>query len=72
MMETKRPTKKTSESRVVKTQKVFPDDLNNNYTLFGGCILSLIDAYGIHFRGKTYKKVFSDSIHRFCKLYQSC
>lgn len=43
-METKRPTKKTSESRVVKTQRVFPDDLNNNYTLFGGCILSLIDA----------------------------
>lgn len=43
-METSRPIKKTSESRVVKTQRVFPDDLNNNFTVFGGCVLSLMDV----------------------------
>lgn len=39
----KRPVKKCSESRVIQTRRVFPDDLNNHGTMFGGCILSLID-----------------------------
>ncbi|NLJ90804.1 MAG: acyl-CoA thioesterase [Clostridiales bacterium] len=42
-MNTERPVKKCSESRVVRTNRIFPNDLNNNNTLFGGTILSLID-----------------------------
>lgn len=42
-MNAKRPIKKCRESRVKQTRRIFPDDLNNRDTLFGGCILSQID-----------------------------
>lgn len=42
-MKDERPIKKSSESRVIQTKRVFPNDLNNNNTLFGGTILSLVD-----------------------------
>lgn len=35
--------KKASESRITKTSNVFPNDLNNNNTLFGGKLLAYID-----------------------------
>lgn len=43
IMKEKRLTKKCSESRVVQTQRVFPNDLNHHGTIFGGTIMSLID-----------------------------
>lgn len=42
-MNAKRSIKKCRESRVKQTRRIFPDDLNNRDTLFGGCILSQID-----------------------------
>lgn len=41
--ETKRLTKTCGESRVVQTHRVFPYDLNQHKTLFGGQLMSLID-----------------------------
>lgn len=39
----KRKVKKCRESRVVQTHRVFPYDLNQHKTLFGGKLMSLID-----------------------------
>ena len=36
--------KKVSESRTVMTQTVFPNDVNNNGTLYGGRLLDWIDT----------------------------
>jgi acyl-CoA hydrolase len=38
-----RITKTCSESRVIKTSRVFPLDTNNHGTLFGGKLMSMID-----------------------------
>jgi len=38
--------KRVSESRTVMTQTVFPNDVNNNGTLYGGRLLNWIDALG--------------------------
>ncbi|WP_046180831.1 acyl-CoA thioesterase [Domibacillus sp. A3M-37] len=35
--------KKCSESRVVRTSRVFPNDVNNHNTLFGGRLMSDVD-----------------------------
>lgn len=43
-MDKKRPVKKCSESRVVQTQRVFPNDLNHQGTVFGGHIMSIMDT----------------------------
>lgn len=42
-MKERRLVKKTSESRVVRTQRVFPNDLNHQETVFGGHIMSTMD-----------------------------
>ncbi len=38
--------KKVSESRTTTTQVVYPNDVNNNGTLYGGRLLDWIDAIG--------------------------
>jgi len=35
--------KTCNESRVVRTSRIFPNDVNNHYTLFGGKLISDID-----------------------------
>lgn len=40
---TDRMTKTCSQSRVIKTSRVFPLDTNNHGTLFGGKLMSMID-----------------------------
>ena len=62
-MNTKRPIKKCSESRVVRTNRIFPNDLNNNNKLFGGTILSLIDiSASISVAGHTRKAAVTASM----------
>ena len=39
-------TRKVSDSRTIMTQTVFPNDVNNNGTLYGGRLLDWIDTLG--------------------------
>ena len=54
-----------------KDTKGFPDDLNNNYTLFGGCILSLIDATASISVARHTRKS-SVTVSTDSATYQSC
>lgn len=43
-MKEKRPVKNCHESLVVQTHSIFPNQLNNHGTLFGGELMSMLDV----------------------------
>ena len=43
-MNEKRPIKKCRESLVIQTHVIFPNQLNNHGTLFGGELMSMLDV----------------------------
>ncbi|MBD3405336.1 MAG: hypothetical protein GF411_04255 [Candidatus Lokiarchaeota archaeon] len=67
--------KKVSQSKTIMTQTVFPNDVNNNGTLYGGQLLNWIDMLaGIvakrHARSHSVVTASIDSLSFLHPIYQ--
>ncbi len=64
--------KTANESRVFKTSRVFPTDLNDRNTLFGGKILAEMDMVASISATRHARKRMRHSIYGLGRFFTSC